>query len=314
MIDAENISSEPNNDVWEEEDMNCAFMVRNVPSVAMAAVKTTKNDKTVILDPGSEISIFTAISLLKNLFEAAHPIKVWFILSFFGSYCHATVPKTNNTMENRSEPCICLLSAGNLTGSVRMLSLQTQAVITRDNFTLLPIPTSVVEFVGKLALAEGRKPTARFALQHQIDPLASASLPDLILADTSEPPALVDILGAARLGTPAIEVGDVPALEGRVREETADLPPSVPTSDQLDVGDADIGVEVLDDNSEIARADPQEELPCEAAPSLSSVLHISVKAALRTYGGAATAVINQELQQMLDKQVWTPVSARDLSI
>jgi hypothetical protein len=34
----------------------------------------------------------------------------------------------------------------------------------------------------------------------------------------------------------------------------------------------------------------------------------------RTYGDAAIAVINQELQQMLDKQVWTPVSARDLSI
>jgi hypothetical protein len=38
------------------------------------------------------------------------------------------------------------------------------------------------------------------------------------------------------------------------------------------------------------------------APAESSVL-ITVEAALRTYGDAATAVINQELQQMLDKKV-----------
>jgi hypothetical protein len=190
----------------------------------------------------------------------------------FGSYCHVTAPNTNNSMKSRSEPCICLLSAGNLTGSVRMFSLQTQAVITRDNFNLLPIPTSVVEFISKLALAKGRKPTARFALQHQIDPSASASLSDLMLVDTSQPPAPVDILGAARLGTPAIEVGAVPALEGRVREETAELPLSVPTSDQLDGDDAGIDVEVPDDNSEVARADPQEELPCKAAPGPMEML------------------------------------------
>ena len=181
-----------------------------------------------------------------------------------------------------------------------MFSIQTQAVITRDNFTLLPIPTSVVEFISKLALAEGRKPPARLALQHQIDPSASASLPDLMLADTSEPPAPVDILGAARLDTPVIEDGAVPASEARyqaeryverVREETAE-----PNDAQLDGGDAGIAVEEPDDNSEDGRADLQEELPCEAVPALSSVLQISVKAALRTYGDAATNVINQELQ------------------
>ena len=181
-----------------------------------------------------------------------------------------------------------------------MFSIQTQAVITRDNFTLLPIPTSVVEFISKLALAEGRKPPARLALQHQIDPSASARLPDLMLADTSEPPAPVDILGAARLDTPVIEDGAVPASEARyqaeryverVREETAE-----PNDAQLDGGDAGIAVEEPDDNSEDGRADLQEERPCEAVPALSSVLHISVKAALRTYGDAATNVINQELQ------------------
>jgi hypothetical protein len=190
-----------------------------------------------------------------------------------------------------------------------MFSLQTQAVITRDNFTLLPIPTSVVEFISKLALAEGRKPPARFALQHQINPSAFVSLPDLMHADASEPPAPVDILGAARLDTPAIEDGAVPASEAmhqaerymeRVREETADLPPPEPNDAQLDGGDAGIAVEEPDDNSEDGKADLQEKLPREAAPALSSVLHISVKAALRTYGDAATTVINQELQQMLD--------------
>ncbi len=56
--------------------MNYTFMLRNASSVSMAAVTTTKNDKTVILDPGSTISNFMALSLLKNVFEVAHPIKV----------------------------------------------------------------------------------------------------------------------------------------------------------------------------------------------------------------------------------------------
>ncbi len=51
----EDASPEPNNDVWEAEDMNYTFMLRNASSVSMAAVTTTKNDKTVILDPGSTI-------------------------------------------------------------------------------------------------------------------------------------------------------------------------------------------------------------------------------------------------------------------
>jgi hypothetical protein len=68
MVDAE--------DVWEAEDMNYTFMLRNASSVSMAAVTTTTNDKTVILDPGSTISIFMALSLLKNVFKVAHPIKV----------------------------------------------------------------------------------------------------------------------------------------------------------------------------------------------------------------------------------------------
>ena len=76
MVDAEDASPEPNNDVWEAEDMNYTFMLRNTSSVSMAAVTTTKNDKTVNLDPGSTISIFMALSLLKNLSEVAHPIKV----------------------------------------------------------------------------------------------------------------------------------------------------------------------------------------------------------------------------------------------
>ena len=48
----------------------------------------------------------------------------------FGSYCHATVPKISNSMDARTDACICLLSAFNTTGSVKMMDLNTKAIIT----------------------------------------------------------------------------------------------------------------------------------------------------------------------------------------
>ena len=42
-------------------------------------------------------------------------------------------------------------------------------------------------------------------------------------------------------------------------------------------------------------------------------LHVSVKRALREYGEAATTSITKELQQMVDRNVWTPVARSDLT-
>ena len=49
----------------------------------------------------------------------------------FGDYVQATVANTDNTMKTRTEGCIALLSTGSSSGSVRMLHLATDRVVTR---------------------------------------------------------------------------------------------------------------------------------------------------------------------------------------
>jgi Zinc knuckle len=72
----------------------------------------------------------------------------------FGDYVHCTVPSTNNTMKSRTEACIVMLPTGNRTGSVRMLSLETGKIVTRDNFLILPMPQHVINTLNNMALKE----------------------------------------------------------------------------------------------------------------------------------------------------------------
>ena len=74
----------------------------------------------------------------------------------FGDFVMATVPETNNSMKSRTEDCIVMLPTGNRTGSVRMLSLATGRIVTRDQFKIMPMPTSVIQRMNALAKENGR--------------------------------------------------------------------------------------------------------------------------------------------------------------
>ena len=75
----------------------------------------------------------------------------------FGDYVHATLPTTDNTMKPRTEGCVCLYPTGNSTGSVKMLCLQTQEVVTRDQFQILPMPNQVITQLNFMAAKDGLK-------------------------------------------------------------------------------------------------------------------------------------------------------------
>ena len=68
-----------------------------------------------------------------------------------GDYVQATVSDTDNTMRSRTQDCIALLPTGNLTGSVKMSSLATNATVTRDQSKILPMPDFVVAYITSLA-------------------------------------------------------------------------------------------------------------------------------------------------------------------
>ena len=60
----------------------------------------------------------------------------------FGEHAQATVANTDSEMGPRTEDCIVMLSTGNRTGSVKMLSVRTGKLVTRDQIKLLPMPYS----------------------------------------------------------------------------------------------------------------------------------------------------------------------------
>lgn len=75
----------------------------------------------------------------------------------FGDYAVCTVPETHNSMESRVTDGYVVLPTGNRTGSVKIYNILTQRIITRDQFKILPMPESVIQFLNNQALSEGRK-------------------------------------------------------------------------------------------------------------------------------------------------------------
>ena len=73
----------------------------------------------------------------------------------FGDYVQATVGNTDNTMRSRTH--YALLPTGNLTGSVKMWCLATNATVTRDQFKILPMPDLIVTHITSIAASECRK-------------------------------------------------------------------------------------------------------------------------------------------------------------
>ena len=97
----------------------------------------------------------------------------------FGDFVMATVPETDNSMKSRTEDCIVMLPTGNRTGSVRMLSLATGKIVTRDQFKIMPMPTSVIQRMNDLARANGRTMTDTPGVhyEHAVDDLPALPQP-----------------------------------------------------------------------------------------------------------------------------------------
>ena len=87
----------------------------------------------------------------------------------FGEYAQCTVPNTNNTMESRTEDCIVMLPTGNRTGSVKMMSISTGKLITRDQFKILPMPSYIITRLNEMAMAEGRKLLRRSKMVYNVE-------------------------------------------------------------------------------------------------------------------------------------------------
>lgn len=60
--------------------------------------------------------------------------------------------KVKNSMAQRTEGCIALFPVGNAQGSVKFLHLASNKVITRDHWTPLPMPDSIIELLNSKSM------------------------------------------------------------------------------------------------------------------------------------------------------------------
>lgn len=88
----------------------------------------------------------------------------------FGEYVQATVPDPDNSMKERTDGAIALYPSGNPDGGWYFFNLKTQRVFLRNHWTTIPMDSSVVEHMNKLAANQKRKlrPEPRFSYGNDI--------------------------------------------------------------------------------------------------------------------------------------------------
>jgi hypothetical protein len=254
------------------------------------------------------------------------------------------------------------MMAGNLQGSVKAVDLSTMRLVTRDKFTPLPMPPSVIEYLNGLASQQKRKISKDpvFHLGHSLRE---------IVEDLSDTP--VDDSHKSLLDSSIVDVynrDDIPlsttyndlTLDDRKSEESPHVDISIKKAEAEspvfnDVVDflppaIDEGADLMKDFDADATASIQLEMkaspdksplkdphPIEHSPEMprynlrsrrtnwrqgpwqerereyETGLHISAGAAISRFGNVALEVMRKELQQMVDKKVWTPVLVKDLT-
>ena len=245
----------------------------------------------------------------------------------FGDYVQATEPTTDNTMSARTKGCVAGFPTGNLTGSVRMLCLSTNKVITRDQFRVLPTPTLVLDYITKLAAGEGytrgMDPTVGLPEDDPRTLEELAALPEMtqIYEQPMERQAYDDRVDG---GDDQVVVSEMPSQGVNEREPQAAEPQtevwseeprqnSLPTQED-DITTAPVAQHTrrservktvpkhLDDYTFAAVTEPDD---------VSRVFNISVHKALTTRRSEAEPVIEGELRQMMTKRVWHGLQRKD---
>jgi hypothetical protein len=253
----------------------------------------------------------------------------------FGDYVQATVPVTDNSMSPRTQGCICLLPTGNSTGSVKMWCLETDSVITRDQFTILPMTSELCRYITVLAERQG--------YTRGSDPSLTVAPHDLA-ADEDDARVATDLPLADMM---PIESRQANPLPTQVHRNEADPLPnaagvieggSVGAADNEASGEAnsgfgpDVAME-LRRSARIAGTNPPPQPPLilySADDALRAdlrrlILHtsdwhdptfafkITVKSAMRDRPAEALPVIIAEIKQMIEKGVWHGVYTKHLT-
>ena len=239
----------------------------------------------------------------------------------YGDYVQCTVANTDNSMSARTDDCIVVLPTGNRTGTVKMLSLTTGRIVSRDQFKILPMPDSVIARLNELARREGRESGVRVRIRGELEEK---------LPDHSSPPSNTAPTGETddpivRLNNEAPGETETPEFSEVKAEET-------PEEQEVGVYGPEVGV--YEEDTPLSPVNSTEDVPVQKRTLLDMfrdghnhltlttiateaieerIMNISVKEVLRARGAEAEKAIMKELSQMIEKKVWRPVLVSSLS-
>ena len=130
------------------------------------------------------------VDFLGRKLDSARDVRfVW------GDLCEAHNPDNiiTNSDRARTDTCVLLLSTGNLNGSVKMLSLATWRVVTRDQWTVIPYDTTTLQQLTARALKDevslSTKQREAYRAKDAVFRRVYQPLSDQL--DFDEPPAMV---------------------------------------------------------------------------------------------------------------------------
>jgi hypothetical protein len=245
----------------------------------------------------------------------------------FGEYCH--VPAyggQSNTMKTRTLPAISLGGKGNVSGSSEFFILTTGRVVSRDHWTVIPMPQDAIEFLNGLSKQDKQDTKASMTTQNQviedlpflppafklIEPRVDQDNEEPMLDQDSgldpEPPLEEPQADNSNEDEPVATEAD--GMEPRPDPE----PPPIQIADDSEKGDTadppeDVAASSMDAGQQRRR--PTHLRPVAAKNKMvyneSYVFNISVAQGLQRHGKHAVTSIETELSQMINKGVWEPV-------
>lgn len=213
----------------------------------------------------------------------------------FGEYAQVEIPNivSNETRQPRTEGAIALLPTGNLQGSVLFYILGTGSIVSRENFTLLPMPKEVIDKMN--SLAPRQKGKGRRDIRVNLD---KSDEEDYLYSDED------------------LNDQDLKQYLPPVREQIPDSDEGLNLEPHTEENiEASSESTLPDESAEMHNAESTHSMPLRRNPKQTDwlILNVSVKQAMEQYREPAFKAILKELKQMRDKGVFEPVYKERLS-
>jgi hypothetical protein len=202
----------------------------------------------------------------------------------FGDYVEAKDPKArSNTMDARSEPCVALYPAANVTGSWIMWSLRAQNYVRRSNWKKMPMPEAVIIKMNEFA---GERPVQMVEPDRGgADEPEEDTSEEVVRADTVTPGAPERVtVTPQEAEVEALESAEATEIEGVEREQE-------PTEDKYDEDIVNQPAPALrrSERSTAGRRSQDEDY-------LYSLTQMSINLGLKTHGEVAEEAIRDRVR------------------